>query len=99
MYINSVANSVMLYLQHYFYNIIFKIKHKLCIASGAAPPPPPHTQRKIVGAHLWERFWTTHIYFTRYGPVREEGTEHRSKLPNEEHHNLNSLQNIIRVIH
>jgi hypothetical protein len=28
----------MLHLQHYFYNIIFKIKHKLYISSGSAPP-------------------------------------------------------------
>jgi hypothetical protein len=41
MYINAVANSAMLYLRHYFYNIIFNIKHKLYIASGSAPPPPP----------------------------------------------------------
>ena len=40
MYINAVANSVMLYLQQDFYNIIFKIKHNLYIASGSAPPPP-----------------------------------------------------------
>jgi hypothetical protein len=31
----------MLYLQHNFDNIIFKIKHKLYIASGSAPPPFP----------------------------------------------------------
>jgi hypothetical protein len=30
MYINAVADSVMLYLQLDFYNIIFKMKHKLC---------------------------------------------------------------------
>jgi hypothetical protein len=47
MYINAVADSVMLYLQHNFYNIIFKIKHKLYIASWSAPP-----QRKILGAHV-----------------------------------------------
>jgi hypothetical protein len=41
MYINAVAGSVKLCLQHDFYNIIFKIKHKLYIASGSAPPPPP----------------------------------------------------------
>jgi hypothetical protein len=38
----------MLYLQHDFYNRIFKIKHKLYATSGSAPPP----QGKIVGAHL-----------------------------------------------
>jgi hypothetical protein len=43
----------MLYLQHGFYNILFKIKHKLYIASvPASPPPPTHTQGKILGAHL-----------------------------------------------
>jgi hypothetical protein len=46
MYINAVAGSVIFYLLD-FYNIMFKIKHKLCIASGSAPP-----QRKILGAHL-----------------------------------------------
>jgi hypothetical protein len=33
--------AVMLYLQHDFYNIIFKMQHKLYIASGLVPPPPP----------------------------------------------------------
>jgi hypothetical protein len=47
MYINAVANSVTLYLQHDFYNIIFKIKHKLYIASGSAPH-----QGKILDVHL-----------------------------------------------
>jgi hypothetical protein len=37
MYIHVVAESVMLCLRHDFYNIIFKIKHKLYIASGSAP--------------------------------------------------------------
>jgi hypothetical protein len=49
MYINAVADSVMLYLQHEFYNIIFKITHKLYIASRSAAPPPP---RKKSGARL-----------------------------------------------
>jgi hypothetical protein len=40
MYISAVANSVMLYLRHDFYNIIFKIKYKLYIVSGSVPPPP-----------------------------------------------------------
>jgi hypothetical protein len=47
MYIYAVAKSVMLYWQHAFHNIIFKIKHILYIASGSAP-----RQRKIVGARL-----------------------------------------------
>jgi hypothetical protein len=50
MCINAVANSVMLYLQHDFHNIIFKIKHELCIISGSATPPPP--QGKVLGARL-----------------------------------------------
>jgi hypothetical protein len=52
MYINAVANSVMLYLRHDFYNMIFKMEHKLYIASGSAPPPPPPPSEKILGAHL-----------------------------------------------
>jgi hypothetical protein len=38
MYINAVADSVMLCLQHDLYNIIFKIEHKLYIASALSPP-------------------------------------------------------------
>jgi hypothetical protein len=49
MYIKAVAGSVMLCLQHDYYNIVFKIKHKLYIVSGSAPPPP---RRKILAAHL-----------------------------------------------
>jgi hypothetical protein len=40
MYINAVADSVMLFLQHDFYKIIFKIK-QFHIASGSAAPSPP----------------------------------------------------------
>jgi hypothetical protein len=42
MYVNTVANSFMLhlYVQHYFYNIIFKVKHTLCIAWGSDRLPP-----------------------------------------------------------
>jgi hypothetical protein len=36
---------------HDFYNIIFKIKCKLYIASWSAPPPPP--QGKILVAHVF----------------------------------------------
>jgi hypothetical protein len=39
MYINAAADCVMLYSQHDFYNIIFKIEYKLYIASGQHPPP------------------------------------------------------------
>jgi hypothetical protein len=39
MYINTVANSVMLHLQHDFYSVIFKIKQ-------------PPLQGKILGAHV-----------------------------------------------
>jgi hypothetical protein len=38
MYLTAIADSVMLYLQHDLHDIIFKMKHKLCIASGSAPP-------------------------------------------------------------
>jgi hypothetical protein len=44
MYINAVAYSVMLYLRHDFYKIIFKIKRKLYIAPGSA------SEGKILGA-------------------------------------------------
>jgi hypothetical protein len=50
MCINAVADSVMLYLQHDFYKIIFKIKHKLYLASGTTTPPPP--KGKILSAYL-----------------------------------------------
>jgi hypothetical protein len=40
MYIDAVAKSVTLYLRHYVYNIILKIK-QLYIASGPLPPLPP----------------------------------------------------------
>jgi hypothetical protein len=57
MYINAVANSVMLQLQlqHDFYNIIFKSKHKLHTALGSAPAPPI----KILGAYLNNNILTT----------------------------------------
>jgi hypothetical protein len=46
-YIYVVAKSVMLYLRHDFYAIIFKIKHKLHIATGSAPPKE----------NFWVRTW------------------------------------------
>jgi hypothetical protein len=51
MHTNAVADSVVLYLQHDFYNMIFKIKHKLYTASRSARTHPP-TQGKIVGGQL-----------------------------------------------
>jgi hypothetical protein len=45
----------MLYLQHEFYNIIFKIKPKWHTNSGSAPPPPG--QGKIEGAHQQPTHW------------------------------------------
>jgi hypothetical protein len=42
MYINTIADSVM--LLHDFYNIIFKIKHKLCAASGSSTPPVKNSE-------------------------------------------------------
>jgi hypothetical protein len=68
MYINAVADSVMLCLLQDFYNIIFKIKHKLYVTSGSAPTPPP-PQGKIVGTHLpsmTELFWTTPVLMSLY---------------------------------
>jgi hypothetical protein len=50
MYISAVAGNVILYLQHEFYNMIFKIKHKLHTASGSPPPPPK------------EKFWVCTWY-------------------------------------
>jgi hypothetical protein len=50
MCINAVAGSVILCLQYDFYNIIFKIKYKLYIASGSAP------QEKLLGAHLVSKY-------------------------------------------
>jgi hypothetical protein len=43
MYINAVANGIMLYLLCDFYNIIFKTKHKLYVDSGLPPPPATKT--------------------------------------------------------
>jgi hypothetical protein len=41
MYIHAAADSVMLCLQHDFYDTIFKIKQIIYISSGSVPPPPP----------------------------------------------------------
>ena len=61
MYINAVANSVMLQLRHDFYNIIFKIKHKLYIASGSAPAPSS------------EKFWMRAYCLHHEGTWRRKG--------------------------
>jgi hypothetical protein len=45
MYIHAVADSVMLYLRHYFYKTIFKNKPKWFIASGLAPLPPTPNEK------------------------------------------------------
>jgi len=59
MYINAVANSVMLQLRlrHDYHNIIFKIKHKLHTVSGLDPlPSPTPSQVKNSGcARDWSR--------------------------------------------
>jgi hypothetical protein len=47
MYINAVADCVILYLQHDFYNTIFKIKQIIC--SFRVSPPPPAPRRKNSG--------------------------------------------------
>jgi hypothetical protein len=48
MYRNTVSDSVMLYIQYHFYNIILKIKQ-----NPQVPPPPPPAKRKILGARLF----------------------------------------------
>lgn len=43
MYMNTVANNIMLqlHLLHYFYNTVFEIKHKLHIDLWSDPIPLP----------------------------------------------------------
>jgi hypothetical protein len=48
MYINAIARGVMLYLQHDFYNTVYKIKHKSHIVWESPPTPP---QGKNLVAH------------------------------------------------
>ena len=48
-YINAVANNVMLQLYLHYFITIFKIKHKLYITPASAPPPQ---QGKSLGALL-----------------------------------------------
>jgi hypothetical protein len=59
MSINAVADSVMLYLPHDFYNIIFKIKYKLYIASRSALPQKEkfwvHTCTWVTGFTVTDR--------------------------------------------
>jgi hypothetical protein len=61
--ISAVAHSVMLqlYLRHDFYNIIFKVKYKLYIASGSAPPPPGKEKFLV-------RTWVNSVNILRFGP-------------------------------
>jgi hypothetical protein len=49
MYINAVVDSVMLYLWHDFYNIIFKIKQIIYSLRVSLPPPP--------NENFWLRTW------------------------------------------
>ena len=66
MCIDAVANSVMLQFHlHDFYNIIIKIKHKLCIAPGFSCPCPPSPTEKF-WAHacmllIW-RLWNLSFF-------------------------------------
>jgi hypothetical protein len=67
MCIDAVANSVMLQLYlHDFYNIIIKIKHKLCIAPGFSRPCPPIPHWEILGPRLYMlliwRLWTLSFF-------------------------------------
>jgi hypothetical protein len=75
MYINAVANSVILYLWHDFYNIIFKIKHKSYIASESAPPP--------ANKELWVRFCqlTQHWLGSRYSSTAADSWGRYNRLP------------------
>jgi hypothetical protein len=41
MYINAVADSVMLYLRHDFYNIVLKSNKNYIYPQVTPPPPPP----------------------------------------------------------
>ena len=52
MCIETTTNVAMLqlYKRHDFYNLIFKMKHRLSISSRSAPHPTPI---KVVDAHLW----------------------------------------------
>jgi hypothetical protein len=59
--INTFADSVMVYLGHDSYNIIFKIKCKLYVTSGVSP------QRKVLGAHLWRKH--QYAFFQQNGAV------------------------------
>jgi hypothetical protein len=59
MYLNAVADSIILYSQHDFYNIIFKIKHKLYRAWSAP------FQGKILGAHLSRRIVSGRLLNTK----------------------------------
>jgi hypothetical protein len=59
MYINAAADSVMLDLQHDCITI-FKIKHKLYIASGSPPPPLPPKWNFWV--HAWNVTLVNHTH-------------------------------------
>jgi len=66
----AVANRVILQIYlHRIYNLSFKIKCKIYIASGSAKHPPP--QLRIVGAHL--KYPATPVSYAkspRHGPKR-----------------------------
>jgi hypothetical protein len=67
--IKAFADSLMLYLQHDFYNIILKIKLKLYIASGKRPPRPPSPHGEILGVQLKMKDVKAieiHNFFKRY---------------------------------
>ena len=49
--------TVMLYLRHDFYNIIFKIKHKLYIALGSDPSP----KEKFWVCTCFKDQWSCHV--------------------------------------
>jgi hypothetical protein len=58
LYTNAVSDSVMLYFQHDFYNLIFITKHKLYIASGSPHPPPPEEKFCVRTCSLVYSHWS-----------------------------------------
>jgi hypothetical protein len=58
--INAVVDSLMLYIQHDFYNIIFKMEDKLYIDLGSPPP----SGKKSGCARVWME--TPHLKYIHF---------------------------------
>jgi hypothetical protein len=65
-YINAIAGSVTLCLQHDFYNMLIKIKPKLYTASGSAPPTRKNSGCAL-GYHASFRHSSGHRWHGRTG--------------------------------